>query len=567
MMKRIFSCFLILMIVTACQPANPQADSTSKDKEISTQDPAQTKEQGNSVTMEKEKNKEPLPVIGASETISIQNAGDYRNYYEIYVGSFYDSDGDGNGDLNGIRQKLNYIADMGFTGIWLMPIHPSDTYHKYDVKDYYAIDGAYGSMADMEALIADCQQKNIALILDLVVNHTADDHPWFQAAADYLKKLPVDAEPVVEDCPYIDYYYFTRDSGRGRSYHPVSGSNWYYEGVFWGEMPDLNLDNPAVRQELKAVMDFWLEKGISGFRLDAVKEYHTGKTTKNIEFLNWLVRAAREKKTDVYLVGEAWSNFTEIAEYYQSGLPSLFNFALATAEGKIAQVVNGKHTAKSFAEAMVKIDKNFSAKNPDYLDALFVANHDNVRMANYFKGDVNKMKMAAGLYLTMTGVSFTYYGEEIGMVSSGTKDENKRTAMRWTENGSGQAENPEEAEEFEQTAIPVAVQEQDVDSLLRYYQKALRLRQQIPALAAGQVLVRDSYCNDQVAVIDKSWQNQKITVAYNISANPQVVDFSGESQNPAQISDYLTITSTDLPSWQGGKLNLPPYSIVVLDWE
>lgn len=576
MMKRVFSCLLILFVVTACQPANPQADSVSEDKNgKSTQNQSQGETKGETQTTENEQTQsgtmpEVLPVIGSGEEPlkSVQNAGNYRNYYEIYVGSFYDSDGDGIGDLNGVRQKLNYIADMGFTGIWLMPIHPSDTYHKYDVKDYYAIDPAYGSMQDMEALIAECRSRDIALILDFVANHTADNHPWFTEAIRYLQKLPADAEPKAEECPYIDYYHFTKDSTKGKSYHLVDGSNWYYEGVFWGEMPDLNVDHPAVRQELKKIMDFWLDKGVSGFRLDAVKEFHSGKTAKNIEFLDWLVKTAKAKKEDVYLVGEAWSDFAEIAEYYKSGLPSLFNFALATGEGKIAQVVNGKqakHTAKSFAEAMVKIDESFSANNPDYMDGLFVANHDNVRMANYFKGDLGKIKMAAGMYLTMTGVSFTYYGEEIGMVSSGTKDENKRTAMVWQKDGKGQTRNPENADEFEQTARPVAEQEQDPDSLIRYYQKALHLRQQIPALAAGKVSVVRAYHGDKAVVITKQLDPQEIIVVYNISAEPVEIDLTATDWADSKVIGYLTTKAAEVPTWQDRKLRLSPYSIVIMD--
>lgn len=564
MMKKGLLISLVLFVLTACQPAQPQADLvwpdqvgpgraiSQADKEPVSQDPADKPAY--------------LAPLGRPGQACIQAAGDYRNYYEIYVASFYDSDGDGIGDLNGIRQKLDYIVDMGFTGIWLMPIHPSNTYHKYDVKDYYAIDPTYGTMADMEALIADCQARNVALIIDLVVNHTGDDHAWFQEAVRYLKSLSPDREARLEDCPYLGYYYFTRDSAKGSSYHQIAGSDWYYEGVFWDQMPDLNLDNPDLRQELKAVMEFWLDKGISGFRLDAVKEYYSSRRSKNIEFLTWLVQAARDKKPDVYLVGENWDTFAEIGQYYKSGLPSLFNFALATAEGKVAQVVNGKpnHTAKSFVEAMVKINQTFSQNNPYYMDGLFIANHDNVRMANYFNGDQNKIKMAAGMYLTMTGVSFTYYGEEIGMVSSGTKDENKRTAMVWGLEAEGQTQDPVGTEDFDQTGLSVADQVGEEDSLIRYYQRALHLRQDIPALAAGQVRVLEAYSGQVVAGVEKTWQDQTIQVFYNISNQVQSLDLVEDSWQDQEIIGALTVKSEDYPGWQNKTLTLPPYSIIVL---
>ena len=571
MMKKQVIIGLLLILLTACQPANPQTDAVNGEK--SGTENAENLEKTETAKTEVPSGKEAktkLPVIGAEKTMSIQEVeDDYRNYYEVFVASFYDSDGDGSGDLNGVREKLDYIADMGFTGIWLMPVHPSDTYHKYDVKDYYGIDPAYGSMADMEALLAACKERNIALILDLVVNHTADDHPWFTAAAEYLRRLSPEAEPNPADCPYVNYYTFTKDAARGKSYHPLSGSDWYYEGVFWGEMPDLALDQPEVRAEIEKIMDFWLEKGVSGFRLDAVKEYFSGRTQKNIEFLTWLEQTAQSKKADVYLVGEAWSDLSEIAEYYASGLPSFFNFALATGEGKIAQVLNRKakadrHTAKSFAEAMAKLEQSFAPKNPNYRDALFIANHDNVRAANYFKGDAAKMKAAAGMYLTMTGVSFTYYGEEIGLISQGTKDENKRTAMLWDETGRGLTRNPADADSFEQTAAPVSVQEQDGESLLRYYQKALHLRQELPAIARGKAKVLAAYSDQDIACVEKTWQEQTLVLVYNLSAEAKTIDFSAENWQDKTLLGSLTVKAEEMPVWQEQKLMLPAYGIAVL---
>ena len=164
----------------------------------------------------------------------------YRTWYEVFVYSFCDSNGDGIGDLRGLQSKLDYLQELGITGIWLMPVHPSTTYHKYNVSDYYAIDPSYGTLADMEALLADCQKRNIRVILDLVVNHTGYDHPWFTAAADYLKALPAGEEPDREACKYLDYYFFSREAGDGM--RQLNGTDFYYEAMFSPDMPDLNLD-------------------------------------------------------------------------------------------------------------------------------------------------------------------------------------------------------------------------------------------------------------------------------------------------------------------------------------
>ena len=202
-----------------------------------------------------------------------------RTTYEVFVYSFCDSDGDGIGDLPGLISKLDYIndgdpaggEDLGMTGLWLMPVFPSNTYHKYDATDFVGIDPSYGTLEDMDALIAECHERGMTVILDLAVNHTSTAHPWFQEAAGYLRSLPPGRDAVKEECPYVWYYQFAREQYEG--YVPLPDSEWYYEARFWSEMPDLNLTTGAVRQELKDVIDFWLDRGVDGFRLDAVTSY------------------------------------------------------------------------------------------------------------------------------------------------------------------------------------------------------------------------------------------------------------------------------------------------------
>ena len=201
--------------------------------------------------------------------------------YEIFVGSFMDSDGDGTGDLGGVLEKLDYLCDgkdtagddLGCNGIWLMPVFPSPTYHKYDVTDYKSIDPQYGTMEDFDAFLAACHERGIRVILDLPLNHTSSEHPWFRKAADYLCGLPEGAEPSVKDCRYAAYYNFSREAQNG--YAALSDSGWYYEARFWEGMPDLNLDSPQVRSQIASIAEFWLDKGVDGFRLDAVTSFYT----------------------------------------------------------------------------------------------------------------------------------------------------------------------------------------------------------------------------------------------------------------------------------------------------
>ena len=164
----------------------------------------------------------------------------YRNYYEVFVYSFADSDGDGIGDIQGLISKLDYIQDLGFNGIWLMPIMPSTTYHKYDVTDYRNIDAEYGTLDDFSDLIDECHKRNINVIIDLIFNHTSSKHEWFVTAKEYYKSLEAGAEPDFEECPYANYYNFkkTEDLVNASAYTKIQGSEYSYESMFWSEMPD-----------------------------------------------------------------------------------------------------------------------------------------------------------------------------------------------------------------------------------------------------------------------------------------------------------------------------------------
>ncbi|MDO4567271.1 MAG: alpha-amylase family glycosyl hydrolase, partial [Oscillospiraceae bacterium] len=254
----------------------------------------------------------PTPSLETAERNVIDDK--YRNWYEIFVYSFHDSDGDRIGDINGLTEKLDYVAALGANGIWLMPIMPSPSYHKYDVTDYYGIDPQYGTLEDFRAFLDAAHGRGIDVIIDLVVNHTSNEHPWFQSAKQG------------EDSPYRDYYVW---GGEARSGYSRAGDS-YYESRFVSTMPDLNLDSEAVRGEITDIMRFWLEDvGVDGFRLDAVTSYYTGVEQKNIDFLTWLGETARGISPDCYIVGEAWEDLYTIADYAGAGIDSFFTFPVS----------------------------------------------------------------------------------------------------------------------------------------------------------------------------------------------------------------------------------------------
>ena len=496
----------------------------------------------------------------------------YRTFYEVFVYSFFDSDGDGIGDLKGLTEKLDYIGDGDLTttedlecsGIWTMPIFPSPTYHKYDVTDFMSIDPQYGSMDDFDTFLAAAHERNIRVILDLPLNHTSVEHPWFQKAAEYVKSLPAGAVLSAEECPYALYYNFSSEPQEG--FAPLD-DGWYYEARFWEGMPDLNLDNEEVRDEIRKICEFWLKKGVDGFRLDAVTSYYTGDKAKNIDFLTWLDSVVKEISPEAYLVGEAWENQSVYAEYYKSGIDSLFDFRFSGADGMICQTVRGSAKASAFAKALAEEEEMYASYNKDCVNAPFYTNHDMARSAGYYLYDKgNRIKLAGGLNLLMTGNAFIYYGEEIGMKGSG-KDENKRAPMYWSsQNSEGMCSGPADMDTVEMQFPDVQEQQADPYSIWNYYRNAIRLRNAFPVIARGKTEVIDELSGDQVCVFRRTDPEEKlkdVLIAVNTSEEEQTVKLTRRKYTPLQLAGVL-VTGGKQVSYEKQILTLPPFAAAVL---
>ena len=498
----------------------------------------------------------------------------YRNYYEIFLYSFYDSDGDGIGDIQGLISKLDYIndgdpttdTDLGFNGIWLMPIMPSTTYHKYDVTDYYSIDSDYGTLDDFKELIKECDKRGIKLIIDLVFNHTSSKHPWFKEAVSYLEGLGEDQEPDPKECPYVEYYNFDKDKKGATGYHKAGRSDWYYECIFWDGMPDLDLDNDEVRGEIEKIAKFWLDTGVDGFRLDAVKEFFTGQKDKNTEVLKWFTEYVRSVKADVYVVGEAWDSKDIISAYYSSGTTSFFNFPLAMHNGEIVKAVRklGSSTASSFANSLIHIYDLYKSSNPDYIDAPFISNHDTTRVSAQCVNNEDMMKMSAGVLLTLDGSPFVYYGEEIGMNSYGDKDENKRLPMNWSNTDTrGMTRKPSNADIVEQKFPAVDEQLEDSLSILNYYKRAVRIRNENPEIARGETSLIEELIDSNILALRKNYNSSEITIIYNINNEDAKVSLSDPGLTDINIRGYLSVDGREV-TLEDNVLEMPKYSIVVL---
>ncbi|MCD8347188.1 MAG: alpha amylase [Lachnospiraceae bacterium] len=511
-------------------------------------------------------------MVQGSETESVSNEeitidDNYRNYYEIFVYSFYDSDGDGIGDLNGVREKLDYIEEMGFDGIWLMPVMPSTTYHKYDVTDYYGIDEEYGTLEDFQALVDECHARGIHVVIDFVINHTSSQHAWFQTACEYLASLEEGEEPDESACPYVGYYHFSQTQESSNYYEiPVTGSQvWYYEGVFWSEMPDLDLSNEALRAELEAIAAYWIDMGVDGFRMDAALHFEESDTSFNTEVLNWLYSYCLTLDADFYMVSEVWANEATIADYYASGTPSMFNFDMAEAEGKLIKAARGTLKVSSLIDSMIKWQEDFSAENPDYIDAAFISNHDTGRISNALTSDENDIKMAAGLLMTMSGNTFVYYGEEIGMKSKGSADENKRLPMYWSETDTtGMTDGPADAEEGIVSSFAAADEQlADETSILNYYKRAIALRKENPEIARGTIEKVEELCDGNQGAILKTWEDSTIAILYNTSDEELEIELSGTALSGMEVSGYLTLNNEEIALADDTAV-MPAQSILVL---
>lgn len=503
----------------------------------------------------------------------------YRTFFEIFVYSYYDSDGDGIGDIQGLIQKLDYINDgddtttddFGINGIWLMPIMPSTTYHKYDVIDYYDIDPEYGTLDDFKKLIEECHNRDIKVIIDMVINHTSSEHEWFTTACDYLKGLD-GKEPSESECPYFAYYNFSKEKV-AEYYYSVPGTDWYYEGKFWSGMPDLNLANPAVRQEFDAITDFWMEIGVDGFRLDAAKEYYSDDTAANVEVLSWFNDMVKAKDENTYIVAEVWTGIDVYAKYYESGIDSIFDFGFADSDGLIANVVKGLggKNATSYGKSVASLEERFGKYNENYIDAPFYTNHDTGRSAGYYNGEnaEAQLKMSAALNLFMSGSVFVYYGEELGMKGSG-KDENKRAPMYWTQDAEaeGMCGGPKDMDEVEMIYPSLEEQKEDSYSIYNFYKQAVLLRNRYPEIARGTVTYIEELSDKNVCVIMKEYEGSKILLAFNISNEEMVVDLTalnidGIESADLQLGGMLT-TGEKAVEKESTSLVLPEYSVAIL---
>ena len=453
----------------------------------------------------------------ASAQTSIPSDANWRDggvCYEIFVRSFYDSDGDGVGDLEGLTEKLDYVndgdpdtrEDLGANCIWLMPIAASPSYHGYDVTDYYRVDPRYGTNESFQRFAAEAHRRGIRVLVDMVINHVSDKHPAFKHALLY------------PDSPYREWFRWSPVPGPDNEW---GDNNWrrspvrdeYYYGFFSPRMPDLNWEAESLREEMKRVASFWLDDmGADGLRLDAVwhlmeaADGQAGHAPRTHDMLREYGEYVRAEHPGAFTIGEVFDGSDKIFDYYPDQLDAFFAFGVSNAILESVRSSDGT----GLLEAVVRMQDRV----PNDRWAPFLRNHDQVRTMTYLEGDEARAKVAAGLLLTIPGLPFVYYGEEIGMTGD-KPDPRIRTPMHWEVEPAAGFTSGMPWEPLQPDSLTANVQTLGVESgsLLNLYRDLIHLRSTHPALGAGQLIALSTNTTAVTAFVRRSGDDVVLVIA------------------------------------------------------
>ncbi len=470
--------------------------------------------------------------------------------YEIFVRSFYDSDGDGIGDINGLIEKLDYIndgtpdmrRDLGARCIWLMPVAASPSYHGYDVKNYYRVNPEFGTNEDFKRLVTEAHRRGIRVLVDMVLNHASNEHPYFKDAQ---------LNPA---SPYRNWFRWsaTKPDIKGpwgqEVWHKSPVRDEYYYGIFWHGMPDLNYEHPAAREEAKKVATFWLqEMGVDGFRLDAIpylveEGNRLAGTPGTHALLREYAAHIRRVAPNAYTVGEVWDSVGSMLPYYPDQLDS--HFAFAASDALLEAVRTG--SAKKLFEPYVRLQRAVPAERW----SPFLRNHDQTRTLTELKGDVARNKLAVALLLTLPGLPFVYYGEEIGMTGD-KPDPRLRTPMHWSRGPAAGFTSGAPWEPLMPDSMTANVETLDGDptSLLNLHRRLIHLRGAHDALGGGE-LVPLTATSDAAAAYLRRAGDKVVLVIANLGTTPLVGMSVASPESAVPAGRYRLVSLLGGPAGQ-----------------
>ena len=545
--------------------------------------------------------------------------------YQIYPFSFMDADNDGMGDIQGIISRLDYIRDLGADAIWFSPLYVSPCKdYGYDVADYKAIDPKFGTMEDFDRLMEECSSRGIRVIMDMVLNHTSDQHPWFRAALSD------------RNSPYRDYYIFRQGRKKGRKLIPptnwtssFTGSAWqrigdtdeFYLHLFAPEQPDLNWENPAVREEIISILKFWLDKGVSGFRFDVFNMYskvyplrddrNPVRFQKGTPFfvdgprMHEFLSEMNEKALslyDTYTVGESYIPDEEHALRYimeESGeLDSIFDFEHLDSDNTF-KFIPRPFDLRKFKKGLLGPQLKYHGSG---WNTLVLENHDNPRSVSRFGINTAKYRYEAATFLAMItflgwGIPFIYQGEEIGLtncsftsmdelkdpvshfvytmmteklhipaktafrlIRRGARD-HSRTPMQWdgsVNGGFNTGAEPWQCVNPAYREINAAADMVSSRSVYRFYQRLLALRRSEPVLLRGETLEYDPD-NRNIVAYSRTYQGRRMLIIGNFSGRSHTYSIPADFD----ISELSTVLSNYDRQTTERTLKLRPYEAIL----
>ena len=501
-------------------------------------------------------------------------------FYEIYIRSFYDSSGDGIGDFNGVTSKLDYLKDLGITGIWLMPIHPSTTPGGYNASDFYSVNPEYGTLEDFKRLLSEAHKRGMRVLIDRVFAYTSSQNPWFIASRD-------------TNSPYRDWYYWSASEGSnewglprdlwGTSTWIETPSGYYFAEVFNQDFPTLNLHNPEVTTEMYKISRYWLQDvGVDGFRVDSVPNlvpegsnlFDTSSTHAWLKDWNTFYK---DINSNAFTVGEVWKEpASSLATYTGDQMDTTFEFNIA---GAIIDSINsGKNTTINTAlqQATTVI--------PRQQFAPFITNHDMDRSLTMLNGDPEKAKAAASLLLSSPGVPFVFYGEEIGMQGIYIDADgiwwqlSVRYPMQWSSgtNAGFTVGQPSFGLDPNYVRFNVSDEMKNPASLFSHYKTLISLRNAHPALRIGSLNIV-SPSNPGLFASLRVSSSEAVLVLINLTNTP-INNFSlSLNKSPLQSGKHpalsligqglvadLTVASTGGFSNYSPISTIPAYATVII---
>ncbi|WP_407519733.1 alpha-amylase family protein [Methylobacterium oryzisoli] len=497
----------------------------------------------------------------------------YKNavIYCLSVGTFMDANGDGIGDFEGLERRLDYLQGLGVTAVWLMPFQPSPQRdHGYDITDHYGVDPRYGTLGDFVAFTHAAKQRGLKVLIDLVINHTSDQHPWFRSAR---------SDP---DSPYRDWYVWSKTkpahADQGMVFPGVQTTTWTYDKVarayyfhrFYEFQPDLNTANPRVMAEILKIMGFWIQLGVSGFRMDAVPfviarkgPEVSGKPDEQFGMLRQLREFLQWRCGDAIILAEANVLPEQDLDYFGDDadrMHMMFNFQvnqaafLALATGRAEAVgaalarTRERPASAQWAQFLRNHDElDLGRLSPKDRKAVFAAFGPEPDMQIYGRGirrrlppmlggDRRRLELAYSLMFTLPGTPVLRYGDEIGMGDdlSLPERESCRTPMQWSDEPQGGF-----TKSARPTAPPIgtgpygfehvnaAVQRQDPNSFLNWLERIVRMRKEVPEIGWGDFAVIETGA-ESVLGLRYDWRNNAVLCLHNFASQPLEITFSTE---------------------------------------